>query len=62
MNEDELDMQKSFTHIWGYKEVLKKNNLKRYEFCCRCSKRIKNDYPEIMEVLSSIAQLTNYFE
>lgn len=62
MNEDELDMQKSFTHIWGYKEVLKKNNLKRYEFCCRCSKRIKNDYPEIMEVLSSIAQLTDYFE
>ena len=55
-------MNKSFTHILIYKEVLKNNNLKKYEFCRRCSKRIKNDYPEITEILLSIAQLTDYFK
>jgi hypothetical protein len=62
MNENELSHQNSFTHIWGYKEVLKRNNLKRFEFCNRCLVRIKNDFPEYINVLSEIPQLKEYVE
>lgn len=61
MNEYKLDVQKSFTHVWGYKYILRKNSLKRHEFCLRCVRRIKSDFPEMIKVLAEIPQLTDYF-
>ena len=61
MNESELDIQKSFTHIWGYKEVLRKNNIKKHEFCLKCAERIKKDFPDIIEIFVTIPQISEYF-
>ena len=57
-----LNKQKSFTHIWGYKQVLHSDVLKRKKFCYRCAERIKQDYPEIIPLLSNISKVTEYFE
>lgn len=36
--------QSNFTHIWGYKDILSKNDIENYKFCKRCVKRIINDF------------------
>ena len=61
MNADELDVQKSFTHIWGYKEVLRKDISKKQRFCLKCIKRIQKDFPDIMDILIQIPQISGYF-
>lgn len=61
MKEEEFNIQRSFTHIWGYKRVLRDDALKRYEFCMRCARRIKNDFPEITEILLEVPQISDYF-
>ena len=52
--------QKLFTHIWGYKDVMKKDNKKRTEFCVRCIKRIIKDYPDFEDKLMNIKDLSKY--
>lgn len=57
-----LDQQKSFTHIWGYKQTLHNDIIKRKKFCFRCAERIKTDYPELTHQISKISQLAEYFD
>lgn len=62
MDHMKLDQQKSFTHIWGYKQALRNDILMRKKFCSRCAERIKTDYPELTRQISKVSQLAEYFE
>ena len=53
--------QKIFTHTWGYKDSMKRNYIKRKDFCIRCIKRIINDYPEYEGILANIKELQPYY-
>lgn len=53
--------QKLFTHIWGYKDIMKKDSEKRKEFCIRCINRIIKDYPDFKDTLINIKELEKYF-
>ena len=46
--------QKIYTHLWGYKSVLKNNEILRNQFCVKIINRIKKDFPEYMKVLKNI--------
>lgn len=54
--------QKTFTHLWGYKRYLRSHPKEREDFCRRCMKRIKKDYPEFYKVVLDIEVLTQYAE
>ncbi len=49
-----------FTHIWGYKSVLKEKKLDRKLFCLRCINRILKDFPEYEEKLHNIPTIKKY--
>ena len=53
--------QKLFTHVWGYKDIMKKDSEKRKEFCIRCINRIIKDYPDFKDTLINIKELEKYF-
>lgn len=42
----DIEGQDIFTHLWGYKNVLRYNFVKREEFCARLKKRILTECPE----------------
>lgn len=52
--------QNSFTHIWGYKSHLDRNQKERDLFCRKCAKKIQKEYPWFMDTLSNIQQLQPY--
>lgn len=54
--------QKTFTHLWGYKRYLRSHPKDREDFCRRCMKRIKKDYPEFYKVVLGIEVLSQYAE
>jgi len=56
-----LEDQKKFTHIWGYKDRLRKSEKLREEFCLKCIMRIKVDFPEKYYLLENIRSLEKYF-
>ena len=56
------DIQKDFTHIWGLKIDMLKNNDIRREFCIRCITRNIKDYPEYNKILQNIVELKKYFK
>jgi hypothetical protein len=56
-----LDTQKSFTHVWGLKRELQINQEKRREFCLDCTDRIASDFPGEAAVLEKIESLKPYF-
>ena len=43
--------QKKFTHIWGDKVALSRNEIMNTKFCSDCAKRIIHDFPEWAELL-----------
>lgn len=49
-----------FTHIWGYKSILKENEFERKNFCLRCINRILKDFPEYEEKLHNIPMIKPY--
>ena len=53
--------QKNFTHIWGYKQFLRDNHHKADDFCRKCAKRIKRDFPFVANKLSNEAWSAKYF-
>lgn len=53
--------QKSFTHTWGYKEVLRTDPIAREQFCLRCAARLTRDFPDFSSRLGEIEGLTKYF-
>lgn len=50
-----------FTHIWGYKDVMKKDFKKRIKFCIKCINRIITDFPEYEKVIANIDSLKYYY-
>ena len=50
-----------FTHLWGYKQILKTDLQKRNEFCVRCAKRIENDFPEVINTLLDCDTINKFF-
>ena len=54
------DGSQCFTHTWGMKQQMRDNEALRYEFCMRCINRIKNEYPEIYEILRDIDMFKRY--
>lgn len=53
--------QNYFTHIWGYKDVMRNEFVKRNEFCIKCIKRIVEDFPEYESMVSNIEPVYNYY-
>lgn len=52
--------QQYFTHVWGHKKFLRKNDQARGDFCKRCIARIKRDYPYFYPKLLKIEALKGY--
>lgn len=54
--------QKIYTHVWGYKDMMRKDYYKRKEFCIKCIKRIIKDFPEYEEMIVNIKELNEYIK
>lgn len=55
------DGDRYFTHTWGFKRQMRENPNIRYDFCRRCAKRIKKDFPEYAEKLMHTDDISKYF-
>lgn len=53
--------QSYFTHTWGYKNVMRQDYNKRKEFCIKCMRRIKNDFPEYEYIIANMESLKEYY-
>lgn len=60
---EELSREKQhlFTHIWGYKDVLRTNKSERSAFCVRCIRRILKDYPYFEDKIANMDMLKEYY-
>lgn len=54
--------QKYFTHIWGYKEMMRNDANKREDFCIKCVKRLIKDYPEYEGIIANMAEINKYYK
>lgn len=54
--------QDFFTHVWGYKDVMRKNNKQRIDFCVKCLKRILKDFPQEEERIAKIKEINKYYK
>lgn len=54
--------QDYFTHVWGFKNVMRNNFKLREAFCVKCIKRIIHDYPEYEGIIANIKQLSYYYQ
>ena len=61
LNELSRERQTLFTHIWGYKEVLRTNKNERCNFCVRCIRRILKDYPYFEDKIANMDMLKEYY-
>lgn len=61
MDYRELFNKVNYTHLWGYKQVLRENEWERRAFCERMANRIKKDYPEYADILKNVQGLSEYF-
>ncbi len=55
------DGERWFTHTWGMKRQMRENSALRADFCRRCIRRIKADFPEYEDMLKGIEELRPYF-
>ena len=62
MDYEHLGEDKRFTHLWGYKQVLKENKTEHDAFCKRCAARIEKDFPEYVEILKHSPLISEFFE
>lgn len=53
--------QNMFTHIWGYKDFMRKDKQCRAEFCKKCIIRIIRDYPDYEKHIADIEALKEYY-
>lgn len=51
-----------FTHTWGFKQQMRDNPSVREDFCRRCVRRLRADFPEYAQMLSRTKSLKKYFE
>ena len=56
-----LETQDFFTHVWGHKMELQRDQKKRRDFCIGCIERIADDFPNEIPVLEKIDSLKAYF-
>lgn len=61
LKELENNKQDYFTHLWGYKNILRKNFEKRKSFCIKCIARILKDFPEYEDMIAKIDVLNGYY-
>lgn len=61
MDYEHLGEDKRFTHLWGYKQILKDNKTEHDAFCKRCADRIKKDFPEFVEILKRSPLISEFF-
>lgn len=54
-------VQKTFTHIWGAKQLFRENNEAGEKFCRDCAGRIVHDFPQATEKLSRLDSTGKYF-
>ena len=54
--------QTYFTHLWGFKRVMKEDFVQRGDFCIRSIKRIVKDFPEYEEVIANMKQLAYFYK
>lgn len=57
---ERLAEQRSFTHIWGHKDVLRYNTEERRSFISRCMNRLSRDYPGVYAVAAGLKELEEY--
>jgi hypothetical protein len=50
----QIENQDIFTHLWGYKNILKFNFDKRVEFNEKLCSRIERDFPEMKETIAGL--------
>ncbi len=55
------DGDRYFTHTWGMKQQMRDNPKLRRDFCLRCARRIKSDFPEFIPILSEVSEIKDYF-
>lgn len=60
LNKDKLNEQNLVTHIWGYKNILRKSKEETTRFCKKCVNRIKVDYPEYLYIIENSKELAVY--
>lgn len=53
--------QKTFTHIWGYKQFFRDNQSAAEKFCRDCAGRIAHDFPKAAERFSRLPLTKKYF-
>lgn len=53
--------QRSYTHIWGYKQILHENPAERERFCRSCARRLMRQFPETAVVCQASPILKPYF-
>ena len=53
--------QNFFTHIWGYKKILRENQKDAEKFCRDCAGRIAHDFSDWTEKFSKLNRLQKYF-
>lgn len=54
--------QNTFTHVWGHKNILRFNYKERQEYCRRCLRRLKLEFPAVYEKLIKLPELQEYKE
>lgn len=52
--------QTRFTHLWGYKDALRRDASAREAFCRRAAARIVHDFPDERETLRRVPALERY--
>lgn len=55
------EQQTSFTHLWGYKQLLMQSPQERIAFCRRCARRIAADFPAAAAICRRHTTLASYF-
>lgn len=53
--------QKTFTHVWGYKKILRENHSAAEKFCRDCAGRIAYDFPQAAEKFSRLPLTKKFF-
>ncbi len=53
--------QTDFTHVWGLKQGMQRDDALRQAFCERCAQRIARDFPPVRTLCANIPILRQYF-
>ena len=54
--------QEYFTHVWGLKDIMRKDFNVRKRFCKRCIERIIDDFPQYEKNIADMKVLKHYYE